>query len=61
MARKKCGGELQVKSIGGMALFTEDEYGDKVFEHRCAKCGEVTERPTVGGDCSRPALDKVKA
>jgi hypothetical protein len=56
----KCGGELKCKSIGGIALHTTDEYGDKVYEHRCAECGEVTDRPTVGGDCTRPAMGKVK-
>ena len=60
MARtQKCGGELRCKSISNLALYTIDD-GEKVYEHRCAECGMVTDQSTIGGTCQRAAMGKVK-
>jgi hypothetical protein len=57
-ARRVCGGDLRVETLGGMALFTTNRLGRKTYKHRCELCGRIAELPSIGGECRalvRPA------
>lgn len=47
----ECGGALEHRSICGIALYSTVD-GVKQYEHRCPRCGRVSQRETIGGRCA---------